>query len=144
MILTCPPQSVIVAPQAIGEAGGMGRNVLLIEDEPHIAEAIRYVLSRDGWEVVSHADGSDAIEVIRRTAPDVLVLDVMLPGRSGHEILAELRCDPALAALPVLVLTARGLRDTPEGATRVMAKPFVNADMVSAVRAIARRTGAAE
>lgn len=144
MILTCPPQSVIVAAQAIGEAGGMGRSVLLIEDEPHIAEAIRYVLSRDGWDVASHADGSDAIEVIRRVAPDVLVLDVMLPGRSGYEILAELRGDPALAALPVLVLTARGLRDTPEGATRVMAKPFVNADMVSAVRAIARRTGAAE
>lgn len=144
MILTCPPQSVIVSPQAIGEAGDMGRSVLLIEDEPHIAEAIRYVLSRDGWEVASHADGSDAIEVIRRLLPDVLVLDVMLPGRSGHEILAELRSDPALAALPVLVLTARGLRDMPEGATRVMAKPFVNADVVSAVRAIARRDGAAE
>jgi DNA-binding response OmpR family regulator len=135
--LTCPPQSVIVAVQSIGEAGGVGRNVLLIEDEPHIAEAIRYVLSRDGWEVASHADGGDAMEVIRRTGPDVLVLDVMLPGRSGYEILADLRRDPALAALPVLVLTARGFRDMPEGATRVMAKPFANTDMVSAVRAIA-------
>lgn len=122
----------------------MGKSVLLIEDEPHIAEAIRYVLARDGWAVASHADGADALEVIRRVAPDVLVLDVMLPGRSGHEILADLRNDPDLAALPVLVLTARGLQEMPDGATRVMAKPFANADMVSAVRSIAGLPGAAE
>lgn len=117
----------------------MGRNVLLIEDEPHIAEAIRYVLARDGWQVASHGDGGDAIEVIRRTAPDVLVLDVMLPGRSGHDILADVRRDPALADLPVLVLSARGLGNMPPGATRVMSKPFANAEVVSAVRAMAGR-----
>ena len=122
----------------------MGRQVLLIEDEPHIAEAIRYVLARDGWEVRHHGDGFDAMEVIRRVGPDVLVLDVMLPGRSGYEILQDLRRDPALAALPVLVLTARGAQDRPEGATRVMAKPFANADVVSAVNAIAGRGEAAE
>ena len=122
----------------------MGRQVLLIEDEPHIAEAIRYVLARDGWEVRHHGDGGDAMEVIRRVGPDVLVLDVMLPGRSGYEILQDLRRDPALAALPVLVLTARGTQDRPEGATRVMAKPFANADVVSAVNAIAGRGEAAE
>ena len=122
----------------------MGRQVLLIEDEPHIAEAIRYVLARDGWEVRHHGDGFDAMEVIRRVGPDVLVLDVMLPGRSGYEILQDLRRDPALAALPVLVLTARGIKDGPEGATRVMAKPFANADVVSAVNAIAGRGEAAE
>lgn len=120
----------------------MGRNVLLIEDEPHIAEAIRYVLTRDGWQVESHADGGDAVEVVRRVAPDVLVLDVMLPGRSGHEILADLRRDPSFADLPVLVLSARGLHHMPEGATRVMAKPFANAEVVSAVRAIAGGRGA--
>lgn len=115
----------------------MGKNVLLIEDEPHIAEAIRYVLARDGWQVESHGNGGDAVEVIRRAAPDVLVLDVMLPGRSGHEILADLRRDPALSDLPVLVLSARGLQHMPVGATRCMAKPFANAEIVSAVRAIA-------
>lgn len=122
----------------------MGKNVLLIEDEPHIAEAICYVLARDGWQVESHADGGDAIEVIRRVGPDVLVLDVMLPGRSGHEILADLRRDPALSRLPVLVLTARGTQNMPSGATRVMAKPFANAEIVSAVRAIASGQGAQE
>lgn len=115
----------------------MGKTVLLIEDEPHIAEAIRYVLARDGWQVESHGNGGDAVEVIRRAAPDVLVLDVMLPGRSGHEILADLRRDPALSDLPVLVLSALGLQHMPEGATRCMAKPFANAEIVSAVRAIA-------
>ncbi|MEZ5869969.1 MAG: response regulator [Defluviimonas denitrificans] len=121
----------------------MGRQVLLIEDEPHIAEAIRYVLARDGWEVRHHGDGGDAMEVIRQVGPDVLVLDVMLPGRSGYEIPQDLRRDLP-AALPVLVLTARGIKDGPEGATRVMAKPFANADVVSAVNAIAGRGEAAE
>ena len=122
----------------------MGRQVLLIEDEPHIAEAIRYVLMRDGWEVRHHSDGGNAMEVIRQVGPDVLILDVMLPGRSGYEILQDLRRDPVLAALPVLVLTARGIQDGPKGATRVMAKPFANADVVSAVNAIAGRGEAAE
>lgn len=117
--------------------GCLGKTVLLIEDEPHIAEAIRYVLARDGWHVESHGDGGDAVEVIRRAAPDVLVLDVMLPGRSGHDILADLRRDPAFSDLPVLVLSARGLQNMPKGATRCMAKPFANAEVVSAVRAIA-------
>lgn len=122
----------------------MGRQVLLIEDEPHIAEAIRYVLARDGWKVESHGDGGDALDVIRRVVPDVLVLDVMLPGRSGHEILADLRRDPAFADLPVLVLSARGLQHCPVGATRVMAKPFANSDVVAAVRALAPKGEAAE
>lgn len=113
----------------------MGKNVLLIEDEPHIAEAIRYVLARDGRQVESA--GGDAVDVIRRFLPDVVVLDVMLPGRSGHEMLSDLRRDPANSQLPVLVLSARELRNMPEGATQVMAKPFANAEVVSAVRSIA-------
>ncbi|MCV2873243.1 response regulator [Defluviimonas sp. WL0050] len=117
----------------------MGRHVLLIEDEPHIAEAIRFLLARDGWAVTSHSDGTDAVEVIRRAAPDVLILDLMLPGRSGHEILSDLRGDPDLATLPVLVLSARGHADTrakveQAGASRFIAKPFANDEIVATLR----------
>ena len=63
----------------------MSRNVLLIEDEPNISEAIRFLLTRDGWQVNTHADGTDAVEVIRSASPDLVILDVMLPGRSGME-----------------------------------------------------------
>lgn len=121
----------------------MGRRVLLIEDEPHIAEAIRYILARDGWAVASHGEGDGALEVIRREAPDVVVLDLLLPGRSGYDILDDLRADPDLAGLPVLVISARGqgeARAAAEGAAgpaRFIAKPFANADIVAALRQMA-------
>ncbi|SEN01998.1 response regulator receiver protein [Pseudorhodobacter antarcticus] len=86
----------------------MGRHVLLIEDEPNIVEAIRFILTRDGWRVSTHGDGADAVAVVQRLRPDVVILDVMLPGQLGLEVLRALRADPALAALRVMVLTAKG------------------------------------
>lgn len=120
----------------------MGRHVLLIEDEPHIAEAIRFLLARDGWAVTSHGDGADAVDVIRRETPDILILDLLLPGRSGQDILADLRADPALAGLPVLVISARGqagIRAEAEraGASQFLVKPFGNDEMIAALRRMA-------
>ena len=117
----------------------MGNKVLLIEDEPNIIEAISFILSRDGMKVKTHSNGVDAVAVVEREAPDVLILDVMLPGRSGYDILSDLRADAATAALPVLMLTARGQsrdREMAErlGASRYMTKPFSNADVLQAVR----------
>ena len=117
----------------------MGNKVLLIEDEPNIIEAISFILSRDGMEVKTHSNGVDAVAGVGREAPDILILDVMLPGRSGYDILSDLRADAATAALPVLMLTARGQsrdREMAErlGASRYMTKPFSNADVLQAVR----------
>ncbi|XDA96595.1 response regulator [Sulfitobacter sp. LCG007] len=117
----------------------MGKHVLLVEDEVNIIEAMRFLLSRDGWQVDTHGDGTDAAEVIRKTGPDLVVLDVMLPGRSGFEILAELRGAPETADLPVLMLTARGQKRDRElaeraGVSRFMTKPFSNAEVLKAVR----------
>ncbi len=120
----------------------MGRKVLLIEDEPNIAEAIRFVLTRDAWQVETHDDGANAIEVIGQVSPDLLILDVMLPGKSGMDILKDLRDTPDLAGLPVLMLTARGQSKDREmaeqaGVNRFMTKPFSNAEVLDAVRALA-------
>lgn len=120
----------------------MPKKIVVVEDEPNITEAISYILSRDGWEVATHANGETAAEAVRAAAPDAVVLDVMLPGRSGYEILEDLRADPRFAALPVLMLTARGQkkdRDLADrlGATRFMTKPFSNAEMLKALREIA-------
>jgi len=117
------------------------RQVLLIEDEPHIAEAIRFILSRAGWGVSVLADGAQAMARIVAQAPDAVILDLMLPGRSGLEILAAMRTDPALVALPVLMLSARGQgrdRDAAEraGATAFLAKPFANSDVLAHLEAI--------
>ncbi len=125
----------------------MSRKVLLIEDEPNIIEAIRFLLSRDGWSVHTHANGADAIEEVARINPDLLVLDMMLPGRSGMDILRDLRADPATDSLPVLMLTARGQsrdRDMAEkaGVSRFMTKPFSNAEVLDAVRELIAETDA--
>lgn len=119
----------------------MGRHVLLIEDEPNIAEAIRFILTRDGWTVSTHAEGVSATEAVRAARPDLLILDVMLPGRSGYEILADLRADPALARLRVLMLSAKSQTRDREAAERAgadlyMTKPFSNAEMLERVRAL--------
>lgn len=117
----------------------MGKHVLVIEDEPNIIEAISFILSRDGWQVDTHSNGHDAADVVRAKAPDLLILDVMLPGASGYEILTELRSKDATRDLPVLMLTARGQSKDREmaekiGASRFMTKPFSNAEVLEAVR----------
>jgi DNA-binding response OmpR family regulator len=130
-------EAVIVGAKDGG--GRMGRHVLLIEDEPNIVEAIRFILTRDGWHVSTHSDGADAVAVVQRLRPDVLILDVMLPGQSGLDVLRQLRALPDLAALRVMVLTAKGQgRDTAQsvGADVFMTKPFANADILAAVRGL--------
>lgn len=117
----------------------MGKKVLLIEDEPNIIEAISFILKRDGWIVATHADGTTAIAAIERHAPDVVVLDVMLPGRSGYDVLQELRAAEATSGLPVLMLTARGQTKDREmaerlGASRFMTKPFSNKEVLACIQ----------
>ncbi|GAB1363943.1 response regulator [Rhodobacter sp.] len=120
----------------------MGKQVLLIEDEENIAEAIRFILSRDGWQVVHLSEGQDAALRAAELMPAVVILDHMLPGASGLEILAELRARPTTAHLPVVMLTAKGQprdREAAEraGADRFIAKPFANAEILAVVRELA-------
>lgn len=120
----------------------MGKRVLLIEDEPNIIEAISFILSRDGWDVDTHANGIDAVDKVIARQPDLVILDVMLPGRSGFDILRDLRAYDGTAELPVLMLTARGQtkdRETAKalGVSRFMTKPFSNAEVLESVRSLA-------
>lgn len=114
-------------------------DILLIEDEPNIAEAVRFILTRAGWQVGTLSDGSGAMDAIRLDRPRLVILDLMLPGRSGQEILTDLRADPdrALAGTAVLLLTAQdsaaqmAMRGG-QGVARpdaVLAKPFANDDL---------------
>ena len=119
----------------------MGPHVLLIEDEPNIAEAIEFVMARDGWQVSVLAEGTGAVAEIARLRPDLVILDLMLPGKSGLEIVAQLRAETATQSLPVLMLTAKGLARDREAAMRAgvslfMTKPFANADIVAQARAL--------
>lgn len=120
----------------------MGKRILLIEDEANIREAISFILSRDGWDVLGHGKGETAVAEIARVAPDLVVLDVMLPGRSGLEILRELRETPETRALPILMLTAKGQSKDREqalagGADAFLTKPFSNDELLATIRDLA-------
>lgn len=125
-----------------GRSRGTGKSILLVEDEANIIEAVRFLLTRDGWHVEAHADGSTALQRIRERQPDLIILDLMLPGKSGLDILRELRAETQFQDLPVLMLTARGQNQDRDlarqaGASRFMTKPFSNDEVLEAVRELA-------
>jgi len=121
----------------------MAGKILLIEDEPHIVEALSFLLEREGWQVVAHSNGADAAQVAALCQPDVIILDVMLPNKSGIEILKEIRANTQTALKPVLMLTAKGqARDRAEaqeaGVSVFMTKPFSNQAIIDTVRSLAQ------
>jgi DNA-binding response OmpR family regulator len=122
----------------MGRVGGFLATVLICEDEPALRELIR--ISLDGeYEFAEAEDGRACLEVAREVLPDVVVLDMMLPGLTGLEVLRELRRDPALAAVPVIVLTAQpATRDDAlrAGANLVMDKPFNVDEIAVAVKEV--------
>jgi DNA-binding response OmpR family regulator len=114
-------------------------DVLIAEDEPSILESLEFILRRAGWSVSAVTDGDAALEGVRRLRPRVVLLDVMLPKRSGFDVLKLLRADVALQATPVLILTAKGQQQDRRialelGADAFVTKPYANAEVVDAVR----------
>ncbi len=117
----------------------MAVDVLIAEDEPSILESLDFILRRAGWSIASVTDGDAVLAALRRDRPKVLVLDVMLPRRSGFDVLKQVRADDALRTMPVLILTAKGQaqdRRVAEelGADAFITKPYANADVVDEVR----------
>ncbi len=120
----------------------MPKKVIIVEDEPNIAESLNFILNRAGYEVKWVSDGNDAVFEIQNMQPDVVILDVMLPNRSGLEILRDLRAAPAISKTPVLMLSAKGqTKDLAiaieTGADHYMVKPFSNADVLAKVTELA-------
>jgi DNA-binding response OmpR family regulator len=116
-------------------------DILIAEDEPSILEALDFVLKRAGWTISAVMDGDAVMDAVRRQRPRVLVLDIMLPKRSGFEVLKQIRADRTTADLPVLVLTAKGQQQDRRiaeelGANKFVTKPYSNADVVDAVRSL--------
>lgn len=120
----------------------MVKRVLLAEDEPNIVESISFLLKRAGLDVDTETDGKAALSSALRNMPDVLILDVMMPGMDGFEALRRLRADERGRDVPVVVLSAKGqrtMRETAEeaGANVFMAKPFSNKELVDTVLRLA-------
>jgi len=117
----------------------MGAKVLIAEDESHIAESLGFILEREGHRVETVPDGETVLLRLRGGLPDLLILDVMLPGLNGFEVLKAIKSDPRLNSLPVIVLTAKTQprdREMAEsiGAAIYLTKPYSNRDIVERVR----------
>jgi len=119
--------------------------ILVADDEPHLLRLVRFRLEREGHEVITATDGEEALEMARAEQPDLCVLDVMMPKRSGFEVLRELRADPGCASIKVIMLTARAHdRDVDAGyalgADDYVTKPFSPQELRVRVNAhLARR-----
>ena len=86
----------------------MGKKVLVVDDEIHIIRILNYKLTSAGYEVLQARDGNEALEVASRDKPDLIFLDIMMPGISGFEVLESLKQDPATRDIPVVILSAKG------------------------------------
>ena len=119
----------------------MNKKVLIADDEQNIVISLEFLMKREGFEVVVANDGEEAIRRIRDDQPDLVLLDVMMPKKSGFEVCQEIKADPALAAVRILMLTAKG-RDTEVakglalGADAYMTKPFSTKELVEKVRSM--------
>jgi two-component system, OmpR family, alkaline phosphatase synthesis response regulator PhoP len=121
------------------------KRVLLIEDDRDIVELVRYNLEREGFQVDSATDGTTGLAQVRKTPPDILLLDLMLPKLSGLDICKEIRRDQSLNRLPILMLTARGeeadrVVGLEMGADDYVTKPFSPRELGARVKALLRRT----
>src|SRR5208282_5987156 len=120
------------------------KRILVIEDDKDIVELVRYNLEKDGFQVAVSGDGATGLAQIRKTPPDLLILDLMLPKLSGLEICKEIRKDVSLNRLPVLILTAKGeeadrVVGLELGADDYVTKPFSPRELVARVKALLRR-----
>jgi len=116
----------------------MSPTILVADDEPNIVISLEYLLKREGYRVLIARDGQEALESIRRDGPELVLLDVMMPKKTGFEVCQEVRADAQLQATKILMLTAKG-RDTDVakgmalGADAYMTKPFATRELVDKV-----------
>ncbi|MHB8950042.1 MAG: response regulator transcription factor [Rhodoferax sp.] len=116
----------------------MSQKILVADDEPNIVISLEYLLMREGYTVLIARDGQEALESIAREQPDLVLLDVMMPKKTGFEVCQEVRASDALASIKILMLTAKG-RDTDVakglalGADAYITKPFSTRELVQKV-----------
>jgi two-component system, OmpR family, response regulator MtrA len=114
--------------------------IFVVDDDPDVRELVEYKLLQQGHDVQSAADGQEALGLVRGAKPALLLLDVMMPGLSGFDVLTELRADEATKSLPIIMLTAKAEADDVErglalGANDYMIKPFSPRELMNRIQA---------
>ncbi len=138
----------MTTPAAEAQRERIRQKILVVEDEADIRELLRYNLAQEGFAVEEAGDGAEALDRIGRRAPDLLVLDLMLPQMSGLELCRRMRSNPETAKLPILVVTAKGaevdrILGLELGADDYVVKPFSPREVVARVKALLRRANPA-
>jgi len=118
--------------------------ILVIEDEADILEVTQYNLSREGYRVTTSRDGAEGLARAKREAPDLVILDLMLPGLDGLEVCRRMQSDPITSGIPIIMVTAKGeesdvVTGLQLGADDYVAKPFSPKELVARVKAVLRR-----
>ena len=118
--------------------------ILIIDDEKDLLELVRYNLEKDGFDVIVASDGASGLEIAQRHRPDLIVLDIMMPGMDGLEVCRQLRADARTNRIPVIMLTARATEadrivGLEMGADDYVIKPFSPRELVARVKAVLRR-----
>jgi DNA-binding response OmpR family regulator len=122
----------------------MTHKVLIADDEPNILISLEFLMKREGYQVLVARDGPQALEAIQRERPDLVLLDVMMPGKTGFEVCQAVRADDTLAAVKIVLLTAKGrdtdvAKGTALGADAYVTKPFSTKELAAQVRALLGR-----
>lgn len=117
------------------------KTILVVDDEPFILRALTFVLNREGYKTVAASNGEEAMERIRETHPALVFLDVMMPRKNGFEVCQEIKSDPELADIHVVLLTARGqesdkARGLSAGASAYFTKPFSPSEIIAKAREV--------
>src|SRR5512140_684324 len=117
----------------------MAKRILIVDDEPNIVVSLEWLMRREGFETLVAGDGEAALAAVERGAPDLVVLDVMLPAMNGFEVCRRIRSDPRFGGVKILILSAKG-RDAEVakglglGADAYVTKPFSTKDLVAQIK----------
>ena len=119
--------------------------VLIIDDEKDLIELVRYNLEKEGFDVIAATDGQSGLEVVKKHRPDLVMLDLMMPGLDGLQVCQRLRADPRMGRVPVIMLTAKATEadrvvGLELGADDYITKPFSPREVVARVKAVLRRS----
>lgn len=120
--------------------------VLVVDDEPNIVLSLEFLMQQAGFEVETAVDGASALAKVEAAPPDLILLDISLPGISGFDVLEQLRQEPRHAKLPIIMLTAHGREVEKEkglalGADDYVTKPFSTQDLVEKVKVLLTEVG---